>query len=222
MRVRHHILLLTALALGGAALAQQPTAEPQTYLSEMGSAPDATGGRARLLHVLPEDMPLAVFVPEAQGNVSDAQRNAVIGAFRAWASAAPDLVSFMFVGKADAAAVAVTWQDLGGSKAGSYRYKTSTRADGQYRFVPTEVILDPSDSAAQLRNFALLEVGHALGLLGRSPYYGDAMSAVPSGTVTARDLSTLRALYALPSGTALDAAQAPSDPAAPAVMTHPN
>jgi len=37
--------------------------------------------------------------------------------------------------------------------------------------------------------YALLQAGHAIGLLGRSPFVGDAMSAVPSGQITGRDLA---------------------------------
>jgi predicted Zn-dependent protease len=54
-----------------------------------------------------------------------------------------------------------------------------------------------------LYRYALVQVGHALGLLGRSSFEDDAMSQSPSGVISERDKATLRALYAVPSGTPL-------------------
>lgn len=73
--------------------------------------------------------------------------------------------------------------------------------DDQYRFRATAIGLDPRASPEELERYALLQIGHALGLLGRSPFIGDAMSLSPSGVITPRDVATLRALYAVPSGT---------------------
>lgn len=215
------VLLLAVLlaAALGAARAQQPTAEPETYLAEVGSSPAATGGVVRLLHVLPGDMPLTVYVPTPDGQGGDAKRAAVVKAFQQWADAAPDLVSFLVVGQPKQGALEVQWQDLQGNKVGSYRYRFTVQQDGQYRFLPTQVILDPSFTADELHTYAVLQIGHALGLLGRSPYYGDAMSAAPTGTVSPRDVATLRALYDLPSGIVL---RRPGErPTGPTVQTYP-
>jgi predicted Zn-dependent protease len=195
------VLLLTLVSV---VHAQAGVAAADTYLAQVGSDPATTDGQSRLLHVLPKDLPLAVYVPPAPGDAGDAKRTAVVQAFRDWAEAAPDVLQVIFVGAPADGTVSVTWQDLSGqAKVGSYRYAFSVQSDGQYRFRPTEVILDPAFSPTELHTYALLEVGHALGLLGRSPAAGDAMSASPSGTLTSRDVATLRALYALPSGTAL-------------------
>ncbi len=189
----------TVLLLFATAWAQQGA---DTYLADVGSNPDTTGGVSRLLHYLPGDLPITVYVPEPGGPDGTGRREAVLRAVRAWEQAAPDLVSFLVVGEPAAGALEVRWQDMG-AKAGSYRYAYSITGDNQYRFRATEVLLDPRHDPATLERFALLEFGHALGLLGRSPHPGDALSSAPAGVVSPRDVATLRALYAVPSGTEL-------------------
>jgi predicted Zn-dependent protease len=97
----------------------------------------------------------------------------------------------------------VTWQSLEGGRIGSYRYRYVVLPDGQYRFLATDIILDARLDAQTLYRYALVQVGHAVGLLGRSPFEGDAMSWQASGIISERDIATLRALYAIPSGTVL-------------------
>ena len=115
----------------------------------------------------------------------------------------PDLIRFRTAETPEESALKVVWQDLPADKVGSYRYTFSVLENGLYRFRATEILLDPDTPPDDLYRYALLEIGHALGLLGRSPFEGDAMSAVPSGRVSERDVATLRALYALPSGIVL-------------------
>ncbi|HEX7021776.1 MAG TPA: hypothetical protein VF171_02890, partial [Trueperaceae bacterium] len=55
--IRFVVVLL--LAFTPSALAQSN----ETYLSQNASKPEDTGGQARLMHYLPEDMPIQVFVP---------------------------------------------------------------------------------------------------------------------------------------------------------------
>lgn len=197
---RRIVAWCTVLLLVATAGAQQGA---DTYLADVGSNPDTTGGVSRLLHYLPGDVPITVYVPEPDGPDGAGKREAVLRAVRAWQQAAPDVVSFLVVGEPSADALQVRWQDMG-VKAGSYRYAYSITADNQYRFQTTDVLLDPRHDPGTLERFALLEFGHALGLLGRSPHQGDALSAAPSGVVTPRDVATLRALYAVPSGTELN------------------
>jgi hypothetical protein len=52
------VLLMFLLTV--TALAQ----EADTYLSDQASKPESTDGVARLLHYLPQDMPIPVFIPE--------------------------------------------------------------------------------------------------------------------------------------------------------------
>jgi hypothetical protein len=204
-------LLFGALTVGGA------QGEPETYLSANGSDPETTRGASRLLRYQLEDFPVAVFVPPppvdqtatggapAEGASGDAswRRQEVIRAFDAWAEAVPEIVSWTFVDVPDEETLVVSWEALLPQRVGSYRYAFSVTPTNEYRFRATRVILDPNTPAEDLYRFALLQVGHALGLLGRSPFEGDALSAVPSGVVSERDVATLRALYALPSGTVL-------------------
>ena len=190
--------IATLLLLGHLALAQT-----ETYLSANGTNPETTRGESRLLHYAPENFPVEVYIPPAAWLDAERQaRTTVRRAFEAWADAAPELVSFTFLEEPKGGALVVDWQPLEGL-AGSYRYSFNVEADGRYDYRATSIILDPATEQGALYRFAVLQVGHALGLFGRSPFEGDALSAVPSGEVTARDVATLRALYALPSGTVL-------------------
>jgi predicted Zn-dependent protease len=171
----------------------------ESYLSDQASNPETTDGVARLLHYLPEDMPIRVFIPETL----DGKHETVKRAFEAWQEAVPELISFEFVENALEDALLVTWQELETGKIGSYQYTYNVDSDGQYRFRATDVFLDSSLDDDTLYRYALVQVGHALGLLGRSPFEGDAMSQSPSDMISERDKATLRALYAVPSGTPL-------------------
>jgi hypothetical protein len=124
-------------------------------------------------------------------------------AFAAWQEAAPDLIQFTFPEVPPVDALRVTWQTLETGKIGSYQYTYSVQPDGQYRFRTTDIFLDATLDDDTLYRYALVQVGHALGLLGRSPFEGDALSQLPSGVISERDEATLRALYAVPSGTPL-------------------
>lgn len=198
--MRRVLALLFAVVALSSALAQQ---SPQTYLSDIASDPSSTGGRARLLHYLSQDMPIAVYVPPAPVGNGAAMRDAVIRAIKAWQQAAPDILNFVMVGPDTPDAITVQWRRLTG-KVASYRYTFSISAQNQYRFRATEVILDPSFQTDQIYRYALLAFGQAVGMIGRSPYPGDALSASPSGRISRRDVATLRALYGVPSGTVLD------------------
>lgn len=175
--------------------------EADTYLSDQASNPETTDGAARLLHYLPEDIPIRVFVPEPETGSQKAE--VVRRAFEAWQEAVPDLIQFEFLDAPSDDTLVVTWQTLETGKIGSYQYTYSVLPDGQYRFRATDIFLDPSLEDDTLYRYALVQVGHALGLLGRSPFEGDALSQSPSGVITERDKATLRALYAVPSGTPL-------------------
>ena len=173
------------------------------YLQYVASDPGSTNGEARLLHYLPDDVPVAVHI-EPVDRVDEAEvRDQIMAAFSAWQDAVPDLVGFRFVDVPTDRTLRVRWQEFDDGRVGSYAYRYQVLPTGVYRFWTTEILLDPRHSTDAMFRYALLEVGHALGLLGRSPFAGDAMSAVPSGQVTERDVATLRALYGVPSGTVL-------------------
>ena len=198
--MRRALALLFMFVALTAASAQQ---SPQTYLSAIASDPSSTGGQARLLHYLSQDMPIAVYVPPSPQGDGQAMRAAVIRAIKAWQQAAPDVLNFVVVGQSTPDAITVTWRKLT-DKVASYRYAFSINAQNQYRFHTTEVILDPRFQPDEIYRYALLAFGQAVGMIGRSPYPGDALSASPSGHISQRDVATLRALYAVPSGTVLN------------------
>jgi hypothetical protein len=171
----------------------------ESYLSDQASNPETTDGVARLLHYLPEDMPIRVFIPET----IDGKHETVKHALEAWQEAVPELISFEFLENPSDDTLLVTWQELETGKIGSYQYTYSVDSDGQYHFRATDIFLDPSLDDDTLYRYALVQVGHVLGLLGRSPLEGDALSQPPSGVISERDKATLRALYTVPSGTPL-------------------
>jgi hypothetical protein len=175
------------------------TLAQESYLSDQASKPETTDGVARLLHYLPEDMPIRVFIPET----AEGKHETVKRAFEAWQEAVPELIGFEFLESPSENALLVMWQELESGKIGSYQYTYSVDSDGQYRFRATDIFLDASLDDDTLYRYALVQVGHALGLLGRSSFEDDAMSQSPSGVISERDKATLRALYAVPSGTPL-------------------
>lgn len=190
------IAFAATLALSfGAVMAQA------TYLDEVASNPDATRGEARLLHYLDEDLPIEVHIETPDRVDAEEVRDRVVAAFTAWQDAVPDIVAFRFVDEPTDRTLRVRWQRFEDERVGSYAYRYDVLASGEWRFWTAEVALDPRHELDAMYRYALLEAGHALGLLGRSPFAGDAMSTVPSGQVTARDAATLRALYDVPSGT---------------------
>jgi hypothetical protein len=188
-------VFVIGLLLCATALAQD------SYLSDQASKPETTDGVARLLHYLPQDIPISVAIPEPSDG--SPKHEVVRRAFEAWQAAAPDLIQFGFPDTPPEDSIFVSWQTLEIGKIGSYQYTFSVLSDGQYRFRATDIYLDPSLDDDTLYRYALVQVGHALGLLGRSSFEGDAMSQSPSGVITERDKATLRALYAVPSGTPL-------------------
>lgn len=190
------------IVIGGALMSPWSAAQVPTYLADVGSEASVTHGASRLLHYLPGDMPILVNVPVPPGEGGPARRAAVVDALKRWEQAAPDLLSFLVVAQGGADVLQVRWEPLV-DKVGSYRYRFTVLPDEQYRFRATSIVLDPRASPGDLERYALLQIGHAVGLLGRSPFIGDAMSSSPSGVITQRDVATLRALYAVPSGTVL-------------------
>lgn len=199
--MRRAIPVLALMLFPVCAWAQQ-SQPPQTYLADVASHPQNTDGQPRLLHYLSSDMPIAVYVPPPDVKDGQALRDAVVRAVKAWQNAAPDVLQFVIVGQPGAGTTTVTWQHLD-SVAASYRYAYSITSGSQYRFHATELLLDPRDSPEQIYRLALMVIGQGVGLLGRSPYSGDALSHEPSGTISPRDVATLRALYNVPSGTVL-------------------
>lgn len=200
-------LLAVALLLCPASAWAQQTGSGQatsgkTYLSDVASHPENSGGQARLLHYLSTDMPIAVYVPTPDVKNGQGLRDAVVRALKAWQNAAPDVLQFVIVGEPGPDVTSVTWKHLE-SVAASYRYSYTVTAQNQYRFHTTELLLDPRDGPDEIYRLALLVVGQGVGLLGRSPDSGDALSLTPSGAISERDVATLRALYNVPSGTVL-------------------
>lgn len=193
-----------ALTLCLAALTTGAATAQATYLDEVASNPESTRGQARLLHYLPQDIPIEVHVEMPERIDAAEARDRVIAAFSAWQTAAPEVLAFRFVEEPTETTLRVQWREFEDGRVGSYAYRFHVLETGAYRFWTTDVYLDPRHGLDALGRYALLQAGHAVGLLGRSPFVGDAMSAVPSGQVTARDVATLRALYGLPSGTAVN------------------
>ena len=124
-------IFLTFLLLSGClALAQT-----ETYLSANGTDPETTRGESRLLRYQREDFPVEVYIPPTSWTGTGEEVGTTVQrAFRAWADAAPDIVSFTFVDAPGEEVLVVDWESLDENLAGSYRYSFSVLPSGLYDY----------------------------------------------------------------------------------------
>lgn len=146
--------------------------------------------------------PLKVYVQDSP-DVPDYYREVVLGAYKTWERASDGLVSFEFVESADGADMKCYFKNVNDNKAtiGSQSFNLSgnTIKDSTIVFKKTDYKNHNLDSK-QLFSSALQEIGHSLGLNGKSPSIYDVM--YPIGTkfnteITERDLKTLGLLYSV-------------------------
>ena len=196
--MRRSIPALIVVALAALAVA---FAQGGSYLANVATSAGLPEGEpARYFHWTTAGFPVRVHIPAApEGAPADAAVTARAG-FEAWAQAAPDLVSFEFVTDPADAQVLVEWSQTIGA-IGSWRY-TWARDETGWRLAGVTAILPVNVGGPQLRVAAVLQAGRGLGLLGRSPFQGDALGPAPSGSVTGNDVATLRELYQIPVGQA--------------------
>ena len=147
--------------------------------------------------------PLRVFIQDTT-DVPDYYREVVMSAYQAWQRASEGLVRFTFVEAPEDADIKCFFKNVNNddnSPIGSQTFEINgnTIIGSTIFFKKTDEKKHNLDSK-QLFSSALQEIGHTLGLNGKSPSIYDVM--YPIGTkfnteITARDLKTLALLYSV-------------------------
>ena len=147
--------------------------------------------------------PLKVYIQDSS-DVPDYYREVVMSAYQAWQRASEGLVRFTFVEAPEDADMKCYFKNINnddnapiGSQA--FEVNGNTILSSTIFFKKTDEKKHNLDSK-QLFSSALQEIGHSLGLNGKSPSIYDVM--YPIGTkfnteITARDLKTLGLLYSV-------------------------
>lgn len=126
-------------------------------------------------------------------------------AFREWSTATDGKVKFDLVGKREGAEMTVTWtDDMHAPELQAEAGKASIVQDSEgiksaeIQLLTVSPFKDGPVGSELLYNICLHEIGHALGLMGHSPYPDDIMYpqlSVQTG-ITPRDAQTLHVVYA--------------------------
>ena len=145
--------------------------------------------------------PLKVYIQDS-ADVPAYYREIVMSAYQSWQRASEGLVRFMFVETPEEADMKcffknVEGQTTIGAHAFSINGSTITGSTTIYKITDEK---NHNLDSKQLFSSALQEIGHSLGLNGKSPSIYDVM--YPIGTkfnteITARDLKTLALLYSV-------------------------
>ena len=145
--------------------------------------------------------PLKVYIEDST-DLPDYYREVVMSAYQTWQRASEGLVSFMFVETPEEADMKCYFKNPSDSPsigAQSFEVKGDIIEGSTINFKKTDEKKHNLDSK-QLFSSALQEIGHSLGLNGKSPSIYDVM--YPIGTkfnteITARDLKSLALLYSV-------------------------
>ncbi len=147
--------------------------------------------------------PLRVYIQDTT-DVPDYYREVVMSAYQAWQRASEGLIRFTFVEAPEDADMKCYFKNVNNddnSPIGSQSFEVNgnTIISSTIFFKKTDEKKHNLDSK-QLFSSALQEIGHSLGLNGKSPSIYDVM--YPIGTkfnteITARDLKTLALLYSV-------------------------
>ena len=146
-------------------------------------------------------MPLKVYIQDS-ADVPSYYREVVMSAYQSWQRASEDLVSFEFVENASDADMKCYFKNTDNQKSiGVHSFTVSGN-----KITDSTIIFNRKDNtnhsldSKQLYSSALQEIGHSLGLTGKSPSIYDVM--YPIGTkfnteITTRDLKTLALVYSV-------------------------
>jgi len=211
MRISTLAALAVCILSCGTHLYAQPDPAKDYLAYAAFESPDHLG---LLLHWPERKMPLKVYLPPPpQGWFADSEwvADATHRAVTDWADAAGlGVPSFVFVDKASDADIPIMWADVSPSWSVAHcmiRVDFPTRRFAVENVLITAWYRDGSQvSAFDFHKTLRHEIGHALGIAGRSPNPEDVMYALAPGSsmqLTDRDRETLRALYAKPNGTVL-------------------
>ncbi len=146
--------------------------------------------------------PLKVYIQDTP-EVPGYYREVIMSAYQTWQRASEGLVRFEFVETPEEADMKCFFKDINNDSVAiasqSFSLNGNKIIDSTINFKPTDKKNHSHDSK-QLFSAALQEIGHSLGLNGKSPSIYDVM--YPIGTkfnteLTARDLKTLALLYSV-------------------------
>ncbi len=148
-----------------------------------------------------ESMPLKVYIQDS-ADVPDYYREIVMSAYQTWQRASEGLVRFQFVetpAEADMKCYFKNNDNKDSIGVHAFSVNGNTITDSTIIFNKADAKGHSHDSK-QLFSSALQEIGHSIGLTGKSPSIYDVM--YPIGTkfnteITPRDLKTLALLYAV-------------------------
>ena len=148
-----------------------------------------------------KSMPLNVYIEDSK-NVPEYYREVVMSAYQAWQRASEGLVRFNFVesaAEADMKCYFKSTENKNSIGVHAFSINGDTIKDSTIIFNKVDNKGYSHDSK-QLFSSALQEIGHSLGLTGKSPSIYDVM--YPIGTkfnteITPRDLKTLALLYSV-------------------------
>ena len=146
-------------------------------------------------------LPLKVYIQDS-ADVPEYYREVVITAYQAWQRASEGIVRFEFVESANDADMKCYFKTTDNTNSigtHSFSVNGNTITDSVIIFNKTDNKGHSHDSK-QLFSSALQEIGHSIGLTGKSPSIYDVM--YPIGTkfnteITPRDLKTLALLYSV-------------------------
>lgn len=145
--------------------------------------------------------PLKVYIQDSK-NLPEYYREIVLSAYQAWQRASHGLVSFEFVESAKDADMKCYFKNIDNKDAiGVHAFAVNGDI-----ITDSVIIFNPSDNkghsldSKQLFSSALQEIGHSLGIVGKSTSIYDVM--YPIGTkfnteITTRDVKTLALLYSV-------------------------
>lgn len=148
-----------------------------------------------------ESFPLKVYV-EDSASVPDYYREIVISAYNAWQRASEGLVSFEIVDNPSEAQMKCYFRNTDNKNAiGTHSFKVNgnTITDSTIEFNKLDSKNSRLDSK-QLYSSALQEIGHSLGLTGKSQSIYDVMYPIGvkfNTEITPRDLKTLALVYSV-------------------------
>ncbi len=146
--------------------------------------------------------PLKVYIQDTP-EVPGYYREVIMSAYQTWQRASEGLIRFEFVETPEEADMKCFFRDINNDSVAIASQAFSLNGN---KIIDSTIIFKPTDKknhshdSKQLFSAALQEIGHSLGLNGKSPSIYDVM--YPIGTkfnteLTARDLKTLALLYSV-------------------------
>lgn len=204
-KARRNIAVITKSQLGAAGkTGQQASALVNTHAGKADNYLVSAIPRGQVIHWDPARMPIKIVVESGQGipGWKPAYNAYALQAMSLWERASGGLVKFKAVRDPAQADILVSWQKtFRHNQVGVNHFQQIGQA-----IVRADVIVATMHPAGrplspqEVYGTMIHELGHALGIQGHSPYPGDIMyfsqNPVQGASLSARDVKTLRLLYA--------------------------